>query len=210
MSVGLSRAAYRDLMSIARRHAGAWIEADDLVQEALLAALQTGREVSPANGAWLAGVMRNIARANARRDTRRRRREASGTVLPQDEAKVFDVPDLAGLPRGLRIVALLSLGGHNRAEIRYLLRISDEALRQRVHELRRRLKHSDGFAPTEFCMLRDKLAFGAIRQSLLPVVRRKSGDLASHDPDGHLIAFRFFRPPPHETGAGGNKGSKAT
>jgi DNA-directed RNA polymerase specialized sigma24 family protein len=52
---------YRSLVAAARRHAGGPGEAEDLVQEALLAALLVDRPVDalPANLAWLAGVIRN-------------------------------------------------------------------------------------------------------------------------------------------------------
>src|SRR5690554_2989683 len=136
----LTRTAYKDLLAIARRHARGRMEAEDLLQQAILAALAAGRGRGWDDRVWLGGVMRNIALMNARGTIRRRRREERFAEIlapsPEDDA----MPDLGGLAPSFRIVALLALTGHGRAEIRHLLRISDEALRQRIAGLRRHWK----------------------------------------------------------------------
>ena len=205
MNAALSRAAYLELLSLARRHARGRIEAEDLLQEALAAALAAGRAQPGNHRAWLGGVMRNIALMHGRSAARRRRREErfatfSGTASDD----VSDMPRLDGLAPSLRIVAMLALSGHSRAEIRHLLRISDEALRQRIAGLRRHWRRAGETRPAEFRALRDGLAFGMIRRSLLPLMRRGGTDFASHDPDGHPMAFTIRRPLAHKIRSGGN------
>ena len=67
---------YRALRAQARRLVRRAEEADDLVQDALLAALEAGRSDPP----WLAGVLRKQSAMTARSAIRRRRREASAGV----------------------------------------------------------------------------------------------------------------------------------
>src|SRR5687767_9914640 len=64
---------YRELRAQARHLARRAEDADDLVQDALLAALEAGRS----DRAWLAGVMRKQSAMTARSAIRRRRREAT-------------------------------------------------------------------------------------------------------------------------------------
>lgn len=197
MSAPLTRAAYLDLLALARRHACRGVEADDLLQDTLAVALSSGRAPSTENRAWLGGVMRNLARMSARSAVRRRNRESRAVpaVPVADEQPLRPIPaQLDGLAPSLRIVALLALSGHNKVEIRSLLRISDEALRQRIAALRREMARFGGEVPTGLPALHGALAFGSIRRGLLPVVRTGRADFASHDPDGHPIAFRISRP----------------
>lgn len=189
----LTRTAYKDLLAIARRHARGRMEAEDLLQQAMLAALAAGRGRGWDDRAWLGGVMRNIALMNARGTIRRRRREERFAEIPAPSPEDDAMPDLGGLAPSLRIVALLALTGHGRGEIRHLLRISDEALRQRIAGLRRHWKAGSGRMPSGLPALRGGLAFGTMRRSLLPLVRGGSADFASHDPDGHPIAFKIRR-----------------
>jgi DNA-directed RNA polymerase specialized sigma24 family protein len=197
MSAPLTRAAYLDLLALARRHACRGVEADDLLQDTLAVAFSSGRELSIENRAWLGGVMRNLARMSARGAARRRNRENRALLevpMGDDEPSGSTLPQLDGLAPSLRIVALLALSGHNKAEIRSLLRISDEVLRQRIAALRRALARFGRDVPPGLPALRGALAFGSIRRGLLPVVRAGYVDFASHDPDGHPIAFRISRP----------------
>ena len=39
------------------------------------------------------------------------------------------------------------------------------------------------------------LAYGRIRDALLPLLLRQGGTLASHDPDGHLFVLRRSQKP---------------
>jgi RNA polymerase sigma-70 factor (ECF subfamily) len=196
MTVSLTRAAYLDLLALARRHARWGVEADDLLQDTLAVALSSGRALSAENRAWLGGVMRNLARMNARGAARRRSRELRSSFAPPPAGQpgTSMLPPLDGLAPSLRIIALLALSGHNKAEIRSLLRISDEALRQRIAALKRGWVRVEGEVPSGLPALRGSLAFGSIRRALLPVVRTGYADFASHDPDGHPLAFRISRP----------------
>jgi RNA polymerase sigma-70 factor (ECF subfamily) len=202
----LTRTAYGELLRLARRQARGRVEAEDLLHDALAAALAARRPVSAESRAWLAGTMRNMAAMAARTAVRRRRREeaTAQSASPSSDQPGIDAGFTDDLPPGLRIVALLALSGHNRAEIRYLLRISDDALRQRISGIRRVLARRQDTRSAEFTALKGSLAFGSIRRSLLPLMRAGIADFASHDPDGHPIAFRFSTSRPHKTGARGN------
>lgn len=203
MSLPLTRGAYQELLRIARRHSRRADEAEDLLHDALAAALESGRLDAAGGRAWLSGVVRNQARMQARAAVRRRGRETEWRSLGDAVANGPEAPGAvaADLPASLRAVLLLSLTGHSRAEIRHLLDISDEALRQRIAALRRRMA-APGDAPPE-PRLAGALAFGSIRRGLLPVVKR-FGHLATHDPDGHGIVVNFSRNAAHNPAGRGN------
>src|SRR5690606_19665814 len=84
----------------------------------------------------------------------------------------------------------LVLTGHNRREIAYLLDLPDTALRQRISALKRHLTQKGIAAPEELSGLNLDLAYGRIRDALLPALLRHGGTFASHDPDGHLFLVR--------------------
>jgi DNA-directed RNA polymerase specialized sigma24 family protein len=178
--------AFADLHAQARRHARRPEEADDLLQSALLAALESGRTdlASPETRRWLSGVIRNRAAFDARTSARRKRRDSAWTEAQATSAPVRE-RDVAldGLSPALRLTALLALSGHTRQEIGWLLNLSDTALRQRISQLKRALAN----APTPEADPTGPLAFGRIRRALLRPARRENAILASHDPDGHLF-----------------------
>jgi DNA-directed RNA polymerase specialized sigma24 family protein len=198
--------AFASLQAQARRLARRSDEADDLLQSALLAALEAGRTdlTSQETRRWLSGVLRNRAAFDARTSARRKRRESSWIeLLPRErhtsEAGTVDVT-LSGLPPGLRLVALLALSGHTRHEIKWLLSLSDVSLRQRISQLKRALANVP--AP-EIVDHGSKLAFGRIRRALLAPARRENAFLGSHDPDGHLFVVSRSQMPQarQQTGA---------
>lgn len=194
--------AFADLHAQARRHARRPEEADDLLQAALLAALEAGRTdlASPETRRWLSGVIRNRAAFDARTSARRRRREAAWTEsqTPPEHPCRNDVAT-EGLPPSLRLTALLALSGHTRREIGWLLNLSDTALRQRISQLRRALQD----APAPQADPSGPLAFGRIRRALLAPARRENAFLASHDPDGHLfVVSRSHIPVPRQQTGG--------
>ena len=187
---------FADLHALARRASRRPDEADDLLQTALLAALETGRTdlASPETRRWLAGVIRNRAAFDARSSVRRRRRETgwSADFLPRAEHGGGGSPRsgetegaIASLPPALRVTALLALSGHTRREIGWLLNLSDTALRQRISQLKRALDA----IPAPDADPTGALAFGRIRRALLGPMRRPEAFLASHDPDGHLFVL---------------------
>lgn len=192
----MTPASYDELLRIARRYSRRAGEAEDLLQDALLAAVAAGQADlrDAANRRWLAGVIRNRATFAARTAARRTRREtrwvseappavADAPVLPVDEM-------LRELPPSLKAVAALALTGHSRREIAYLLRLTDTALRQRLSGLKRALAARGIAMPAATPGLTLDLAYGRIRDALLPKLVKEGGLFASHDPDGHLFVIR--------------------
>lgn len=187
------------LFAIARREAGPML-AEDVVQDSLLVAIEQDRQdiADPANAAWLRGVVRNKARMAARSGRRRHARESAWQAARQQRevAEPGNLPALlSGLPPALRALAALILTGHNRREIAYLLDLPDTALRQRIAGLKRHLTARDMVAPEELSGLNLDLAYGRIRDALLPALHRHGGLFASHDPDGHLFLVRRSQKP---------------
>ncbi len=182
------------LVSIARREAGAAL-AEDVVQDALLVAVEQGRmDLEDAETQrWLCGVVRNRARMAARGARRRARRDhlwQQDRMEPQAGQDPLPAEILEGLPPALRTLAALVMTGHNRREIAWLLRLPDTALRQRVSALKRHLVARGLSAPGELTGLHLDLAYGRIRDALLPALHKHGGYFASHDPDGHLFVVR--------------------
>ncbi|MDH5822187.1 sigma-70 family RNA polymerase sigma factor [Luteimonas sp. RD2P54] len=200
----------RALRAQARRLSRCDADAEDLLQDVLLVALQARR----ADPAWLSGVLRRQAALAVRTAVRRRRREraAAGPLefgpCPGDgsEPEACATQLLAKLPPASRRVAELALHGLGAPEIRWLLGVPEAAFRQRVAMVRRTV----AALPPE---LR-----GAIRSLAEPPVgggRPRSGPLrralkaamrgiaavGTHDPDGHLL---LVDRPAHVPAPGGN------
>lgn len=184
----------RQLLKEARRHTRRVEEAEDLLQDAFVAALAADRaDLSlPENMRWIRGVLRYRSAFLARSAMRRRQREsafmfgqtvASDPILPQELTRHAQF-----LPPALRTTFLLAVNGQTHVEIRHLLSVNEVTLRQRICEIRKRLRAA-GLSGSASERLTEQLAFGAIRQSLRPLVLRLGARLATHDPDGHLICF---------------------
>lgn len=185
---------FRQLLKEARRHSRRTEEAEDLLQDALVAALVAGRaDLSlPENLRWIRGVLRHRSAFLARSAMRRRRRESafmfeqppsSDPILPQGFTH-----HLRLLPPALRTTFLLAVNGQTQTEIRHLLSVNEVTLRQRICEIRKRLRAA-GLTGSPSERLSERMAFGSIRQALRPMVRHSGATLATHDPDGHLICF---------------------
>ncbi|MGD9738765.1 MAG: RNA polymerase sigma factor [Bauldia sp.] len=187
----MSTALYRDLRKVAARYSRRADEADDLVQEALLAAIVKGRAVveDPALRGWLAGTVRNKATLAARTAVRQRRRDAAWLGGREETSRHDPMrrPEVPHLAPSLQAVLALVLTGHSRGEIAYLLRLSDPALRQRIAALRKALAAHRADRPDEFVGLSAALDHGRIRAALGLLMRARPAVLASHDPDGHLF-----------------------
>lgn len=187
---------YAQLCALARRIMPENGEAEDIVQEALLAAFLAGRTDfdSGENQRWLVGTVRNRARMSLRGTKRRRDRDRQWHSYPVEAAASEDAPliaqVIAALPAGLRSVAALALSGHNRCEIAYLLKLNDAALRQRIRALKKRIREAGLTTPEGLPGLTLGLAYGRIRSALRSKLLRQGGVLASHDPDGHLFIIR--------------------
>jgi DNA-directed RNA polymerase specialized sigma24 family protein len=200
-------ATYRRLRARARRLSRRPEDADDLVQDSLLAALEAGRD----DPAWLEGVMRHQAAMTARTAARRRRREAAA-LEPEPaetghELRLAPNPLLRQLPPAARRVAVLALHGLDAGEIRWILGIADTAFRQRLSRIRRALGE---LPPTQraqaqaLAYVRDparavELQFGLVRRALKAALGGRAG-LGTHDADGHLIVIRGA----HTPAPGGN------
>jgi len=187
---------YRELQRIARRWSARSDDAEDIVQESLLTALAAGRNdlKVTANRHWIAGVIRNKARLAARSAVRRRSREDQwGAAQPSADSgrePVAGAFGLSQLPPALRAVARLALSGLDRREIGHLLDLTDEALRKRISSLgKRRDVLGTGASQTDHGVTL-ALAYGRIRKALLPILLRRQGHFATHDPDGHLLIIR--------------------
>jgi DNA-directed RNA polymerase specialized sigma24 family protein len=183
---------YLSLLRCARRRSRLADEAGDLLQSALLVAIeaQRGDMTRGENRRWLVGVLRNRALHEARSAARRRQRESAYMLRNTgEETAIAAEPErfIATLPPTLRTTALLALTGHTKPEIAWLLRLSDAALRKRISEIRRRWRRSGLRIPLGAGEPRGNLPFGHIRRALLSRVQDVHVVLASHDPDGHLF-----------------------
>jgi len=195
-------------MGTARRLARSGDEALELAQDAFVAALARGVEDwdSPGRRAWLHGVVRRRAAFVARGHGRRRRREqqqartAGGDAAAGAQAWGWQPAFLASLPRSLRVVATLASADLCAAEIRWLLRLTETALRKRLSALRAAVR-AEPEVPT-VPAAEPRFTLGARRAELLTSLRQQQGDaLVTHDPDGHPILLRVVA---HKEGAGGN------
>ena len=200
---------YQGLLAQARRHARRADEAEDLVQQTLLAGLEAGRD----EPAWLAGTLRNLAALQARGSARRRRREqvASAGIdaqVPSPPDPATTLPLLAALPPAARRVAVLALHGLDADEIRWILGIADTAFRQRLGRIRKalgQLPPAQRAEATALAYVRDparsvELQFGLLRRALQSVLALRPG-LGTHDSDGHLLVINRRA---HKSGPGGN------
>lgn len=182
---------YLELLKFARRVTRHSDEGEDLLQTVLLAAVEAGRAdmSSPQNRRWIIGALRKRAMFDARSAVRRRARERDAIWMDHVETEdgVLITDFARQLPPQMRTTALLALTGHTKAEIAWLLGVSDAALRQRFVEIKRRWRATGAGSVSGFPALGGTFAFGQIRRALLKIA--KSGDvvLASHDPDGNLF-----------------------
>jgi RNA polymerase sigma-70 factor (ECF subfamily) len=209
---GVPRETYRELLLTARRFARSEADAHDLVQDVLEIALARGVTdwASAGRRAWLRGVVCRHAAFVARGHRRRQRREQMAS--PAREASAgegagtgawsWEPRFLAKLPRSVRSVAILVSADFCAAEIRWLLRLPDTALRQRLSALRRALR-AHGEPPTlPTSEAEAPTGFGALRNQVLAHLRRRGGRaVATQDPDGHVL---FLQMSAHRSTADGN------
>ncbi|MFY0664833.1 MAG: sigma-70 family RNA polymerase sigma factor [Natronospirillum sp.] len=185
---------YTQLCAVAQRITQDAGEAEDVVQDALLAAFLSGHTDFEAieTRKWLVGTVKNKARMARRGSVRREGRE-SQWLMTQEEAFTDERHELAGLletlTSPLKAVAALALSGHNRREIAYLLNLTDAALRQRILALKRRILKEGIAMPAELPGLVLGVAYGRLRGALSSKLSQRGGVLASHDPDGHLFVI---------------------
>jgi DNA-directed RNA polymerase specialized sigma24 family protein len=208
------RAVYSELLRTARRWTRRAEEAQDLVHDAFVEALERGRVDwrAPEGEAWLRGVVRRRAAFQARTAGRRRRREAlvAGAGSPSATSAQnrwrWSEQVLAALPRSLRVLAALVAADLSAVEIRWALRLTDTAFRKRVSELRKAVQGvlQDPEAVVAVPMGPGH-ALGPLRAELIQALKRHgSAALGTHDPDGHALIFCFPRGGPLEKATRGN------
>lgn len=183
---------YRGLLRRAAKQSRRADEAEDLLQAALLAAVEARRAdmTRGENRRWLAGVLRNRASHEARSAARRRKRESDYAQnqyaveehAPAAELRVF----VKALPPALRTTALLALTGHTKPEIAWLLNLSGAAMRKRISEVKRRWRQSGVSLAQAPAGPRGSLPFGLVRRALIGRLHG-AALFATHDPDGHLF-----------------------
>lgn len=176
-------------------------DAEDLVQETLLAGWLAGRT----DVAFLLGVLRKQAamawRTAVRREARDSQSDAPLSLSTPVEACEATMPCdvaawIAARPRGLRQLAVLALHGLNAGEIRWLLGLAPAAFRQRVAALRAAV----AVAPMDLRialqdLVRQPFSF---RSSSVAMTSRRTlkaslmheSAMATHDPDGHVLRIR--------------------
>lgn len=196
----LNKDDYNHWLAVAARTTRRRDEAEDLLHESLLAAVQARRTdfANPRTRGWFAGMIRNKAAMAARSAGRRKRREAGAIKRPQPALASADdgtFQAIHALPKAARIVAILALHGLTREEIADVLELSDEALRQRLSTLRKRWNSLPEDAREQVVetarrrrSLGDDLETGLIRRALIAFLHEVPG-VGTHDPDGHLIVF---------------------
>ncbi|MES2176996.1 MAG: sigma-70 family RNA polymerase sigma factor [Gemmatimonadota bacterium] len=149
---GLVHAYMRQAFQLAYRVVGHREDAEDLVQEAFLAAYQYLDTYDAARpfGPWLMRIVLNRG-ANLRRSRKRRETEpevdvVSSAPTPLDEserseARVVLTQALAGLSERQRmIVTLFDVDGQTSTEIGEMLELSPGTVRWHLHEARRTLR----------------------------------------------------------------------
>lgn len=192
----LSPATIETLMRVAARCSVIPHEAEDLVQDVLLSAIEKNRDCGdPSFLPWASGAIRNCARFVARTAARRKRREHAYAVEHERAAHSLPrFPDtfIATLPRSRRVVALLINLGMGRREITYLLGLSDVAMRQRIAGVRKAFVDFAGDAGGDphVSFPADGLARRALKASLPKHGLRR---FAVRDPDGAPIFFSSQR-----------------
>ncbi len=180
-------------------------DAEDLVQETLLAGWLAGRT----DAAFLQGVLRKQAAMAWRSAGRRGARERDAVLLgpvaaPDDVYPNQMAPEVvawvASRPRSLRYLAVLALHGLEPVEIRWLLRLAPAAFRQRVAALRAAALRAavlaappglrSGLKSLASCpaVWRSHGMNAPLRRTLKASLVAKPG-IATHDPDGHVLVI---------------------
>ena len=205
--------AYAKWLDAARRASRRESEAEDLLQDALIIAFESGRAPLQGDGdaAWFRAVLERHAAFRARGAIRSRQREADFASAQQRAEGPTDTPEhpdpslslidsLADWPTSQRSVLLLALHGLDREEIRRVLDIPDTALRQRLAAIRKRLVGSTLKTLCESFQqwLGKQGAYDAgLRRAALArgPAHVEEFRLGVSDPDGHLLGLGAPRRP---------------
>ncbi len=210
----MTREDYTTLLRIATRHARVAEEAEDLLQDALVVAMEASRSdfSNESNRKWISGVLRNLATQQARTAVRRKQRDfayneskspETDAESPTDAASQARRQFLDALPPAARKVAVLALHGLHKQEICMLLDVKDTAFRQRLASIRKALGPLGEDLQREVVGLayasrrqresNEDLPLGLIRRALMKrlnfVIKPGQVSVGTHDPSGHLIIF---------------------
>lgn len=212
-SANMQRETLNTLLRQALRLSATPSDAEDLVQDTLLAGWLAGRTDAP----FLHGVLRKQAAMAWRSAGRRaaRERDADGpapVAMPEDacdEAAASDIAAwIAARPRGLRQLAVLALHGLDPMEIRWLLGMAPAAFRQRVAALRAAVMASPSVLRAQLqCLVQRPAAWRQpamsmpTRRTLKASLAVKPG-IATHDPDRHALVIGIR---PHVSALRGNE-----
>ncbi len=200
------RQTLRSMHRVATRIAATRADADDLVQDVLLIAIEQSRDWTDARFvAWASGVIRRRVAFLARTAGRRRRRDESFSaelgprVAPETKLPLAFVATLAP---ALQTVALLANAGMGRVEVAAVLGLSDVALRKRVSDLHRAWRTAGHDVELAMPWPTHRMPCGRRRRALRAALRQvPAARLAVTDPDGHTI----FLGPAHTPARRGNQ-----
>jgi DNA-directed RNA polymerase specialized sigma24 family protein len=209
----MDSSTYRELLRKAGRLVRNPNDAEDLVQDVLVVALEAGR----GDPAWLHGVMRNLAALQARGAVRRRQREQAdvpeASVESAEAVAASAAPHvrelLGAMPPSARRTATLALHGLCADEIRWILGLSDTAFRQRLTTIRKAIARMTARSPGLLWLPASpdgaprsvELQFGIVRRALKAAIGDTAG-LGTHDVDGHLLVIHS---PAHTSPGRGNQ-----
>ena len=133
---------FDELNRLARKYTRRMEETDDLVQDLLLEAVRLEKDFTEDQFmAWAHGVLRNRAAFIGRTEARRKKREKAVQAKmenPEHHRPAFPHPFIGSLSPSLQITARLLNCGLNQKEMEYLLGISNQTLRQRFSQLRKK------------------------------------------------------------------------
>lgn len=158
-------------------------EADDLLQEAWLAAAGATHRPAPVGRAWLAGILANVARAGRRAAGRRRARESRAVALhlEQNALAVSSEERLAREQRLLALVASLPASQRDAIVARYFDELSPAAIARRdgltVDAVKSRLKR--GLEALRARIEREEPGLHGFALWLAPLARGRRNELAS-------------------------------
>ena len=206
---------FDELNRIARKYTRRMEEADDLVQDLLLEAVRQEKDFTEDQFmAWAHGVLRNRAAFIARTEARRKKREKAVQAKmenPEHHRPAVPHPFIGSLSPSLQITARLLNCGLNQKEMEYLLGISNQTLRQRFSQLRKKwsifLKET-GYGP-EYGNepVHDPFDIGLLRRSLRKSFHGNPEKMVgTFDPDGHLFIVRSDSS--HKKNSGGNSSTE--
>jgi DNA-directed RNA polymerase specialized sigma24 family protein len=188
-------AVRKSLVALSRRHSRVPHETEDVAHDVLLSALRRGVAIESETFLRSAhGAVRRHGAFLARSALRRRAREESsaGELGSTDDDHDVEGAPLSALSPALRTTLFLLVLGLDKAELRQVLGVSDDALRKRFQALR---DHGP-LARPQLAVAQRTPALSRLRRSQVDVLPRLHSaqneprrTLGIADPDGHGLIF---------------------